>query len=119
MFHRLIALGLLFLPLAAGVAATGEHRTNLVHAILSEDTGQQTELIKKLVDAHDPLVEQALAAWRQGGVFILETNETRIPFLLDAQTDAEGRTKAIGIADGDFLKDDSGKPLLFLSSDLT
>jgi urea transport system permease protein len=119
MLHRLIAFSLLFCPLTVPAAKSGEHRTNLVQAILSEDAIQQTELIKKLADADDPLVEQALAAWRQGGVFILETNDARIPFLLDAQADGEGRAKAIRIADGAVLKDDSGKPVLLLASDLT
>jgi urea transport system permease protein len=119
MLQRLLPLWLVLIPFAAGAAATGEHRTNLVEAIIIDDAGRQTELIKSLVDAPDPLIEQALAAWRQSAVFILETNDTRIPFLLDAQTDAEGRAKGVRIADGEFIKDGAGAPLLFLAGDLT
>lgn len=121
MFHRLLALALVLAlaPLVGRAASPGEHRTNLVQAIITDDAAQQADLIKKLVEAQDPLVEQALGAWRQGAVFILETNETKIPFLLDAQTDADGKARGLRIADGEFIKDGAGAPLLFLASDLT
>jgi urea transport system permease protein len=106
---------------AAGGASVpaSQARSNLVQAILAEDLSRQVELIKTLSETTDPLVEQALTSWRQGGVFIYETNEARIPFLLDAQTDTDGKAKATQIADGEFLKDGAGKAMLFLASDLT
>jgi urea transport system permease protein len=93
--------------------------SNLVQAILTEDVGAQIELIKGLSASSDSLVEQALAAWRQGGVFLYETNDARIPFLLEAQSDSEGKARAIKVGDGEFLKDAAGKPLLFVPSELT
>src|SRR6185503_5501836 len=61
----------------APTAATG--LTNLVRALLSEDPAEQTQLIQTLIGASHPLVPQALTAWRGGAVFILETNNARIP----------------------------------------
>src|SRR5260221_6966010 len=96
-----VTLGLGGHPLVQSPQA--ESRSNLVQAILIEDATQQIELIKSLSVSHDPLIEQAMVAWRQGGVFIFETNATRVPFLLDSQTDTEGRAKGIKILDGEDL----------------
>lgn len=95
-----------------------EHRTNLVDAILADDPAQQLEIIRKLADASEPIVAQVLTAWRGGAIFVYETNETKIPFYLDAQLDSEGKAKGIQIIDGEPLVDD-GKPMLFVASDLT
>src|SRR6185503_1134846 len=114
-------LGLASLFFASAAPAIGDmaFRTNLIQAIFSEDAAEQIELVKKLIQANDPLVEQALAAWRQGGLYFYETNETKTPFLLDAATDAEGRAKAIRVADGEFLKDDKGQPFMFAAAEIT
>ena len=111
--------GLLLLASLCSATAAPEHRTNLVAAVLTEDTDQQLALIKKLSDAGDPLIEQALSAWRQGGLYLYETNETRTPFLLDAQADAEGKVKGIRVLDGELIKDGKDQPLIFAPSDLT
>lgn len=115
---RLITILAGLFAVALLATAGPEQRTNLVQAILSEDLQQQTQIITRLVDAVDPLVEQTLAAWRQGGVFLYETNDTRIPFILDPQTDTEGKAKAIQVLDGENLKQD-GKTLTFSAGDLT
>ena len=111
--------GLLLLASLCSATAAPEHRTNLVAAVLTEDTDQQLALIKKLSDAGDPLIAQALSAWRQGGLYLYETNETRTPFLLDAQADAEGKVKGIRVLDGELIKDGKEQPLIFAPSDLT
>jgi urea transport system permease protein len=113
----LAGLAMLLSPLLA--AAAPEHRTNLVAAILNEDVGQQIEAIQKLATAIDPLVEQTMILWRQGGVYLYETNDTRTVFILDTQADAEGRARAIKVLDGESLKDTAGKTLLFAAGDLT
>ena len=118
LFLRLALCILFSFSLKAGAAST-EARTNLVQAILAEDSKEQIALISRLVGAKDPVVEQALAAWRQGGVFLLETNDSRVPFLLDPQVDAQGRVRGIGIIDGNPLRDTNGAPLLLLPSELT
>lgn len=120
MFFHLVCL--LSLALAVGARAqpaVSAARSNLVQAILTDDAALQIELIKPLSASADPVIAQALMAWRQGGVFIFETNETRIPFMLDAQTDAEGKAKGMKVLDGEAVKDSAGKTLLFLASDLT
>jgi urea transport system permease protein len=108
---------LLFATLLASAAPP--HRTNLVAAIFSDDFARQSELIKSLVDANDPLVEQALIAWRGGSLYLFETNETKAPFLLDAALDSDGKAKGIRIVDGEFIKAPDGKPLFFAQTDLT
>ena len=114
-----LALGITLLAAFAGLSATSEHRANLAQAILSEDLVEQTQLLQKLIGIDDPIVQQALIAWRGGSVFVFETNETKTPFLLDAATDTDGAAKGIRILDGDFLKTADGKPLLFVPTDLT
>lgn len=97
------------------------HRDVLVQAVLNEDSQVQAEYLKKLIGANDPLVEQALTAWRGGGVYLYEAEgeQIKVPFLLESQVDGEGRARGIKLADGQVLKDKQGQPLLFLSSDLT
>jgi len=82
-----------------GMASVSPDRTNLVQAILSEDASEQASLLKQLANANDPWIEQTLAAWRQGAVYIYETNETRTPFMLDAAVDANGRAKGLRVLD--------------------
>jgi len=114
-----ILVALLLFPmrsLAAGgpsVLASRSNRTNLVEAVLSEDPSRQFELIKAFALSGDPFVEQALTAWRGGSVYIFQSGENKIPFLLDSQTDADGKAKAIKLIDGSSLLDEAGKPLLF------
>src|ERR1041384_7539238 len=108
---RSLLIAASFLFSLASVLAAPEHRARLVQAILSEDVGEQIALVQRLIDANDPFVEQVLIAWRGGGAFILETNDTRIPFILDAQTDGDGNARAIRVAAGEPLKDAAGKPL--------
>src|SRR3546814_9388608 len=42
-----------------------------------------------------PIVQRALLAWRQSELFIHESNEVRIPFLLETQPDADGKAKGV------------------------
>ena len=113
--------GLIFVLLlcVSTALAAPPHRTNLVEAVLSEDLARQTEIIKSLVTANDPLVEQALIAWRGGALYVLETNDTKVPVLLDAATDGEGSAKAVRLLDGEFVKGADGKPQVFAVADLT
>jgi urea transport system permease protein len=109
----------LFLLSAVTGLAVSPYRTNLVEAILSEDFTRQTEIIKSLVTANDPLVELALTSWRGGSLYVLETNDTKVPIVLDAANDGEGNAKAIRLIDGEFVKGADGKPLVFAVADLT
>src|SRR3954469_21560943 len=110
---------LLFLSAFTSIAAEISPRTNLVEAILTEDVTRQAELIKSFATSGDAFVEQTFTAWRGGALYLFETNDTKTPFLLEAQTDAEGRGKGLKVLDGSVLVDGAGKPLLFSAADLT
>jgi len=99
--------------------AAADHRTRLVEAMLSGDSALQFDILKKLIEVPDAHVEQALTAWRVGLVYVYETNDARTPFLLDAQTDANGNARALKILDGLPLTDPAGQPLTFAANDLT
>ena len=105
---------------AAAIATPSTNRTVLTEAVLAEDSDKQIELVRKLVNAgSESIVEQALSAWRLGNLFLLETNDTRIPFLLEARTDGEGKAVALRLLDGEALKDADGVPIKFSAADLT
>ncbi len=92
----------------------------LVRAVLSEDSAEQMELIKQLIGADDSLVPRALAAWRVSELFVLTGEDgVKIPLLLDAAKDSEGRSKAIRLSDGQFLKSPEGSDALFSPTALT
>jgi urea transport system permease protein len=105
---------------AAGESAPADSavRQQLVKTFLSEGEEQQTNLTQ-LADTGSKLVRDALTAWTRDGVYIYETNGAKTPILLEDQTDADGKARAIRIADGQFLKDDNGRELKFDSTDLT
>jgi len=114
----LLLLGWIGFNASVPAAPIPAHRTNLIAAVLAEDESDQIDRVKKLIESSDPLVEQALTAWRGGALYLLETNGTKIPFLLDAATDADAKAKAVRL-DGEFLKDDNGQPLSFAAAELT
>src|SRR6185436_11069442 len=87
----LLALCWIAFNASAPAAPVPAPRTNLIAAVLAEDEADQIDRVKKLIDSSDPLVEQALTAWRGGALYLLETNGTKIPFLLDAATDADAK----------------------------
>lgn len=85
---------------------------------MSDDLPTQIELIGQLSDAQDDLVTRSLTAWRVGELFVHTISDgTKIPFLLDAQLDENGKARGVDIATGEFIE--TGKPLKFLAKDLT
>ncbi|MEY2410673.1 MAG: urea transport system permease protein [Verrucomicrobiota bacterium] len=117
---RALLPALVLLAAPESPAAPGlSDRQLLVNAVLAEDASEQVELVRKLVESSDPLVEQALTAWRGGSLYLLETNDSRIPFLLAPLTDGDGKARAIRLADGEFLKDERGQAVAFAAGDLT
>lgn len=94
-------------------------RQQLVKTLLSEGEEQQTNLIQ-LPDTGSKIVRDVLTAWTREGVYLYDgPNSTKIPILLEDQTDADGKARAISIADGSFLKDDKGQELKLAATDLT
>lgn len=112
-------VSLLLLLTGSGAALAGE-RDVLVEALTNADAGAQILLVQKLTGAKDPLVIQALGAWRQGGVYLLgEGDQPKTPFVLESAQDSAGKARGLAILTGEPLKDAQGKPMLFLASDLT
>lgn len=116
---KAVAALLVALFLSSPAFASPEERQTLVKAVLTEDETEQIALVQKLIGSNDSMIEQALTAWRGGGLYLFESNETKTPFILDAQTDSNGEARGINITDGKNLLDASGKPALFVASDLT
>ena len=105
---------------ALGQPAKAPDRTILLRALLSTNETEQITLVGKLTDDPDPMVEQALAAWRRDGLYFSEGSDGKnIPFVLDAQRDEEKRAKGIRVDNGEFIKDADGKVMIFGERDLT
>jgi urea transport system permease protein len=111
----------IILLLAANtVGAADPVRELLSKAILGDDASEQIRIVTNLATSADPAIEPVLTAWRGGTVYLLEeTNGAKVAFLLDSQLDSAGKARGINVADGSFLKDDTGKPTWFASTELT
>jgi urea transport system permease protein len=105
-------------PAAAASSAESTVRQLLVKTLLSEGAEQQTNL-NELADTGSKLVRDVLTAWTRDGVFLYEApDSTKVPVLLEDQTDANGKARAIRIDNGQILKDDKGQDLRFGATDL-
>jgi urea transport system permease protein len=94
-------------------------RQQLVKTLLSEGDEQQTNL-SELANTGSKLARDVLTAWIRDSVYFYEApDKTKIPFLLEDQTDTDGKARAVCIADGQFLKDEKGQEVRFASTDLT
>jgi urea transport system permease protein len=125
MFRHLASMMLLLLCLPAAAATStnapdeSAARQKLVQAISSSGTDQQ-KFLTDLGDTGSKLVSEVLFAWTRGGVYLYATPDgSKIPVLLEDQVDADGKARAIRIADGKFITDATGKELHFADSDLT
>ncbi len=114
-----LATASLLLAEGPGLRADPASRTRLVEAMLAEDLEQKEALLRQVTDATDPVVTQALTAWRGGSAYVQEEGTHRIPFLLDSQTDADGNAHGLRIVDGEPLKDAAGTVLSFAAFELT
>ena len=106
---------------AAQSSAEGDSaiRQKLAKAILSQGADQQAALTD-LAESGSKLIGPVLAAWTRDGVYLWESPEgLKVPVMLEEQQDADGKARAIRIADGQALKDAAGKELRFDSSNLT
>jgi len=113
-----LTLGFWFGLMALG--AGGAERDVLIQALTNTDASVQLVLVQKLTGVKDPLVIQALGAWRQGGVYLYgEDDQPNTPFLLEGTTDGAGKTRGLAIATGQPIKDTAGQPVLFAPADLT
>lgn len=93
-------------------------RQKLAQAITAT-AGQQTNLLTELADSGSKFVRDTLTAWTRDGVYLYDAPDgTKVPVLLEEQTDSQSKGRAIRISDGQFLKDDKGAELRFASGDL-
>ena len=80
---KVIAALTVALVMVSPALATSEEREILIKAVLSEDAAEQNALLQKLIGSNDAMIAPALTGWRGGTLYLLETNGTKIPFLLD------------------------------------
>ncbi|HTV61745.1 MAG TPA: urea ABC transporter permease subunit UrtB [Verrucomicrobiae bacterium] len=103
---------------APDTTGTNVVRQELVQAILSTGTEQQ-KLLNELADSGSKLASDVLGAWTMEEVYqYVAPDGSTVPVMLESQQDAQGRSRAVRIDDGQFLKDASGKELRFGESDL-
>jgi urea transport system permease protein len=114
----LAAAGASLFVWAAQAQSEAAVRAQLSRAILA-GPAEQPKLVGDLGDTGSKLVRDVLIAWTRDNVFLYDTNGVRIPVLLEDQTDADGKARAISIADGKFLLDGQKHELRFGPNDLT
>ena len=107
-----------FLVLTACGQEVSVVREKLSRSVLAGGIEQQ-KLVSELGDTGSKLVHDVLVAWTQDNVFLYETGGVTIPVLLEDQTDADGKARAIIIADGKFLLDAQKRELRFAPTELT
>jgi len=113
-------LGCLRTVAAPGTDTAGTNivRQELVQVILSTGPEQQ-KLLNELADTGSKLASDVLNDWTMEEVYLyVAPDGSTIPVILESQQDAAGRSRAIRIDNGQFLKDAAGKELRFGQSDL-
>lgn len=94
-------------------------REKLCRAILGEGTEQQ-QLIGEISETGSKLVHNVLLAWTRDSVYLYDAgNGSKLPILLEDQTDADGKARAIRIDNGKFLTDDKNQEVHLNATDLT
>jgi urea transport system permease protein len=103
---------------APAPADNNEVRQELVQAVLSTGADQQKAL-DELSDSGSKTANEVLSAWTLEEVYLyIAPDGSKVPVLLEDQQDADGKARAIRVADGQFVKDAGGKELRFGDSDL-
>ncbi len=115
-FLILLTLGLCLLT-ARGQEVSAV-REKLSRSVLADGVEQQ-QLVSELGDTGSKLVHDVLVAWTHDAVFLYDAGSTKIPVLLEDLTDADGKARAINIADGKFLLDAQKHELRFAPTELT
>ena len=118
--RQILALSVVALSLATARAQDDAAiRQKLCRAILSGAT-EQPQLISGLSDTGSKLVRDVLTAWTRDSVYLYDAgNGVQVPILLEDQTDADGKARAIRIDNGKFLTDDKQRELRLNATDLS
>ena len=103
----------------SNAASNRAARAKVVEAVLAESPARQLELVKALALESDPVISQLLTAWRQGALFLQETDTLKVPFQVDGAPNADGKSRGIRVLDGAPLAGPDGSPLLLETSDLS
>ncbi len=115
------ALALLCLNARAADAPApedAEARKLLAQAITSSGPAQQ-KLLAEVADTGSKFAGEILKDWTRDEVYLYPAPDgAKVPVLLDDAKDADGKARAIRLADGLPVKDASGKELRFGDSDL-
>ncbi len=94
-------------------------REKLCRAIQSEGA-EQKQLLWEISETGSKLVQTVLLAWTRDGVYLYAAPDgSKLPILLEDQTDADGKARAIRIDNGKFLTDDKNVELHLDANDLT
>lgn len=93
-------------------------RQELVQAILGQGP-QQQKLLTELADSGSRIANDVLNAWVRDTVYLYPAPDgSKVPVLLEDSEDANGKSRAIRIANGLYLKDAKGVELRFGANDL-
>jgi len=80
----------------------------------------QLKLVTQLADTNSDLVRRVLIAWPRDEVFLIDQPDgSKVAVLMEDAQDADGKSNAIRIDTGDYLKDATGNPQKFFPDDLT
>ena len=112
---------LIFLSLCIVAAPAQEDsslREKMARCLLAE-SAEQRQLVAELADTGAKSVHDVLVAWTRDNVFFYESGGIKTPVLLEDVTDAEGKARAVRIADGKFLLNEKQKELRFGPTELT
>ena len=103
---------------AEAVPNEADVRQKLVQAISGSDS-DRTNALSALGDSGSKLAGDVLTAWTRDGVYLFDGPDgSKVPVLLEDLLDADGKARAIRVADGQFLKDPKGGDLRFTPNDL-
>jgi len=81
---------------------------------------EQKQLLGELSETGSKLVQNVLTAWSRESVYFHEAADgAKVPVLLEEQTDADGKARALRIDNGKFLTDAQNTELRFSDTDLT
>jgi len=111
-----LAIAVLAAALAGSAWADEAERARLIEAVTNESP-LRIDLIAGLSSSTDAMVRRALVAWRASELFVQEG--TKVLFILDVATDADGRSAAIRVDTGEALLDLAGQPVFLKGSELT
>ncbi len=106
-----------FLANSSRAADDAVVRQKLSQAILAEGA-EQKNLLTEVGESGSSVAHDVLTAWMRDGVYICESSAGKVPVVLEDQTDADGKARAIRIDTGKILVDDKKKELKFAASDL-